>query len=852
MDKIPCRFDMNSEKSSSAAFEVEANLNTLLPFVPVENLGELNLGEQKFNPQELSEFDLPPAPLHHFNSEDNTPREGMGGNNDSNMVQISETNNDFINLPLQNLPEFASTSFNQKAEEGSSIKNRFSLITHEDKEAPPLKGMNKVESMPMIFQRNDGASQPHFDLNLKGTKPAVSNFYQDLVLEDSDDSDGKSPCNSLNTGRFQFAQKINEGSATFLVNDLVEVEKRKAQHSKSIMDSNPCDPIFNEKDRFVLNDFSHGPTQDPSANMALDRFESNTADGIKEKHESHINLPQISQLLPSLPTHQAEKSVKGTHSRHISVEAQTQNEKLPNMTPNFLETDKYLDNKSFDAPIEVALPRQLHEESSKSIKGKTRDGSTKGDIPNQDQAERFISINCKDQSVSPQEINGRMPSKQSSDESHLDQKMQESTPEPVHFHDHQNEVPFLQTEVRQEDQKISENSTDRKANQGLLQNDEYINQDYNSNDNIPSEDGYKSSKSLIKKKSLKEVKIKITGRFEESVYEGKNSFSQPEDGKNYIGQDIHNSKDETPPSRFQEFERPCGVKKHVNNITKQNSVNLTSGIMMPLSGKSHEEDCAQENRFIGNQTSKVRNHKSFGPKSLENQNRFKMTKSPTLNFEDRKGLNFHARDYEGRHDETPCPESSHGYPSSKHSEEVDQPQIEEEKQSFAQDTKTIVSNRGSNRIRGGAVTQGFMGFDKRKPDIKKYQQENIEKTEKYTQQNDYQSYPAIQHPQIYGRYENVHRSPYGYIHPYEAQNEMGDSKEEPNYNMIHASYIHNFQSRTSDYLNTMSEMMSTMCAYNSKNFKIMMDSHTQIMSKLLDKVNSPKRPKNTHESNKDD
>jgi len=206
--------------------------------------------------------------------------------------------------------------------------------------------------------------------------------------------------------------------------------------------------------------------------------------------------------------------------------------------------------------------------------------------------------------------------------------------------------------------------------------------------------------------------------------------------------------------------------------------------------------------------------------------------------------------------------------SSKTPQHLEEPGIEreEEKLSPPQDNRTILSNKGASRIRGGAVTQGFKAHERRRTDLRNSTREPSERQEKYVQENhfvpdenymyedNYPQNPLPHTPQTYGRYENMHRQlPTPYSNPYEmAKNEEGIGKEGPNLNIVPTGFNAGRDFRNNEYLKSMSEMMNTVCAYNNNNFKMMVESHTHILSKLIDKVHLKKKKSNKFSSSQED
>lgn len=343
-----------------------------------------------------------------------------------------------------------------------------------------------------------------------------------------------------------------------------------------------------------------------------------------------------------------------------------------------------------------------------------------------------------------------------------------------------------------------------------------------------------------KKQSHKELTVKITGRFEESIYEGKPE-PLPADIQNPGVQETNDSGHISYQEKI-DAQSPYIAKSEVQSISRQKSVIPPHEVMMPLIEQNNDVENIP-NRFVGNQTSKVqngRNDKSFSNNPFENEPKLAMTKSPRINFEDTTKLNFQPAEDWSQIEPKPIEANSAATSSPRQREDLHPPEVEIEDEKISQNSEQFRNNQKGSERRG-AVTQGFIGYEEGKMHMRA-QREQPQVEQRYVQETPYGQNMNVNN-QGYGRYEHQYRPPFAYQTQLENPPEMAMPKDQENYNMVPVHYSHNAEARSSECLKTMAEMMNTMCAYNNSNFKIMMDSHTQIMSKLLDKVKAKKKSK---------
>lgn len=143
-----------------------------------------------------------------------------------------------------------------------------------------------------------------------------------------------------------------------------------------------------------------------------------------------------------------------------------------------------------------------------------------------------------------------------------------------------------------------------------------------------------------------------------------------------------------------------------------------------------------------------------------------------------------------------------------------------------QEDRTLISGRGASRIRGGAVTQNFMGHGLRRNDGRRTIIEAPERQEKYYPESQFSANQMYQNNPGPRKYDSMYRQqPYTYQNNYDATPEI-------------VPYGHSSGSdfRNNEGMKVMNDMMATMMTYQHNNFKAMIDSHTHLMNKLIDKL----------------
>lgn len=241
----------------------------------------------------------------------------------------------------------------------------------------------------------------------------------------------------------------------------------------------------------------------------------------------------------------------------------------------------------------------------------------------------------------------------------------------------------------------------------------------------------------------------------------------------------------------------------------------------------------------------------------------KLVKAPTHVIKDSNRLDFSGISPMQQLDENEDAfQSPYHQQSNKMGAYIDQSEegFEEDKLSKGLENQSQNSAREMPRIRGGAVTQGFITNERRRKMDQRRAQKEFE-------QRNPQSLPYGRNMipdgvPIHGRYDGIPRQPpFSYHNPYDSQadEQFQKGEQEMNHqmslprqsmNQMNFGYGQQMDIRGNEQLRTMSEMMNTMLAFQHNNFKVMIDSHNHIMNKMIDKMCSKKKrnKKSTSES----
>lgn len=329
--------------------------------------------------------------------------------------------------------------------------------------------------------------------------------------------------------------------------------------------------------------------------------------------------------------------------------------------------------------------------------------------------------------------------------------------------------------------------------------------------------------SPVRRLAPKEILKKKTGRFEESVYESANNAKFDIQNPGYIED---NESGISSPHEIHYNANNKNFKRNDNAIEVVNTKEMYNIGKQDLQG---QEQMANINLM----------KKRFNPNITQSESPDKNTerrklKAPTLTIKDSNRL-----DLFGLRNLNDIEDDDAEYPQQyiqKSDRNTGNPnEYEEDKGSLGIEDGTQINSREMPRIRGGAVTQGFMVNDRRRKEQRRSNREFTEQQEKQNQEQQMQS-PYHQNVPSHGRYDNMYRAaPMPSHQAYDIPNDMYVPKEDQNMNIVPYGYNNQADPRQNEQLRAMSEMMNTMFAYQSKNFKSLMDSHTQLMSKLIDK-----------------
>lgn len=232
--------------------------------------------------------------------------------------------------------------------------------------------------------------------------------------------------------------------------------------------------------------------------------------------------------------------------------------------------------------------------------------------------------------------------------------------------------------------------------------------------------------------NAKEPLIKKTGRFEESVYE-KNDISQKaENIQNHLDDDI------TPISTNDIFFNP-----QILNFESKLSSKLVSETIPNIDRSDFNKD-------------------SF-------------KKTTTHNFKDFNRLDFFdIHQYDNQEEKNVNEINDYLQQSLKIKNNQEQSGVyEEEKLSQEPDIRVQLNERDVPRIRGGAVTQGFMNMDRRKKNeqrrLPSEQEQRMKNIQQLPNPMNFMPMPAP----IHGRYDNFYRPPqYGYQNQMPVENPL--------------------------------------------------------------------------------
>ena len=192
--------------------------------------------------------------------------------------------------------------------------------------------------------------------------------------------------------------------------------------------------------------------------------------------------------------------------------------------------------------------------------------------------------------------------------------------------------------------------------------------------------------------------------------------------------------------------------------------------------------------------------------------------------------------------------------------------IDEEKVQNNIEDGTQVSNLETQRIRGGAVTQGFIRNDRKRKSNQRKPASNHQDP-RTAQSTNHDTYPKPQHlirpqpiisphhltspqfdsPAYYEPpahahahlphtdslpIENHHHHP----HQHQHHNHPNQHQQQISIPSHKLAQFYQPSSTNNEHLKTMNDMMTSMLMFQHNNFKAMMDSHTHLMTKIIDKV----------------
>lgn len=184
-----------------------------------------------------------------------------------------------------------------------------------------------------------------------------------------------------------------------------------------------------------------------------------------------------------------------------------------------------------------------------------------------------------------------------------------------------------------------------------------------------------------------------------------------------------------------------------------------------------------------------------------------------------------------------------------------------EKISSEEGTPSMNSNEEIPIIRNGAVTQEFQLNSRKKQmmkNLKLKEHQQFEKTNAVSS-----SMPLGGETQSYNNAQPLNKLPQmDYFQQRNIYNEMADKGGLEGNNRMTISrinvknptiyeYNQMVDVRFHEQAMLMSEMMNSMLMFQQSNFKTMMDSHTHLMSKLIDKTKPRRRRKRYSDSNKE-
>jgi hypothetical protein len=346
---------------------------------------------------------------------------------------------------------------------------------------------------------------------------------------------------------------------------------------------------------------------------------------------------------------------------------------------------------------------------------------------------------------------------------------------------------------------------------------------------------------------LKEILRKKTGRFQESVYGSANNLV-----------DIHNKGyvDENESCQSSPNEIYFGANNNLSQNEKGIDIRDRSGLEIRNTNGIYTMPIKTQNIPTPEEIADIKfDEKQFNPAIPTNDverkssDRIK-TKAPTLTVKDGNRLDiFGFKNLNELEDDDDEYENQYDQKSDRFRNNLNRYSgtVEEDKGSQGMGDGTQINSREIPRIRGGAVTQGFMINDRRRKEQRRSTRELSDQQEKQNQEQQQEQEMQSQHHRnmpVHGRYDNMQRAPpMPYHQNYDGQNDMHIPKDEQHMNIVPYGYNTQSDPGQSEQLRTMSEMMNTMFAYQHKNFKTLMDSHTHLMSRIIDK-NSPNKDQN--------